>query len=265
MFLFLLIRNLVATDISFLKTDASLAGLSAVLAQVGEDGQVHPIAYASRSLLKHEHNYAITELEMLALVWSVKHFRAYLLDHKCVVYTDHAACTSLLNTPHPSAKLARWAMIVQEMDLEIKHRAGKGNTNADALSRNPVDDARVAQLEASDSTSSFPDDGEIVAKQEADPDFQVMIAYIKEGSLPTDDKQARRVVLERSHFDLVDGILCHDNPHFPRRWCTAVPKEMCQFLMREAHSGKFSGHFAKKRIYDLLRRSYLWPGMRMNV
>ena len=248
-----------------LETDASLAGLGAVLAQVGDDGQVHPIAYASRSLLKHERNYAITELETLALVWAVKHFRAYLLGHRCVVYTDHAACTSLLNTPHPSAKLARWAMIVQEMDLEIKHRAGKGNTNADALSRNPVDDARVAQLEASDSICSLPEDGEIAAKQGADPDFQVMIAYIKDGSLPANDKQARRVVLERPHFDLVDGILCHENPHFPGRWCTAVPKEMREFLMREAHSGKFSGHFAEKRIYDLLRRSYWWPGMRTDV
>ena len=106
-----------------LETDTSLAGLGAGLAQVGDDDQVHPIAYASRRLLKHEHNYAINELEMLA---SVKHFRAYLLGHRCVVYTDHAPCTSLLNTPHPSAKLARWAMIVQEMDLEIEHRAGKG-------------------------------------------------------------------------------------------------------------------------------------------
>ena len=46
-----------------IETDASLAGLGAVLAQLGDDGQVHPIAYASRSLLKHERNYAITELE----------------------------------------------------------------------------------------------------------------------------------------------------------------------------------------------------------
>lgn len=50
------------------------------------------------------------------------------------------------HTP-PSAKLARRAMIVQEINLEIKHRAGKGNANADALSRNPVDDPGVAQLE----------------------------------------------------------------------------------------------------------------------
>ena len=73
------------------------------LRQVSDDGQIHPVAYASCSLLKHERNYAITELEMLALVWSVKHFRASLLGHKYVVYTDHAACTSLLNTPHISS------------------------------------------------------------------------------------------------------------------------------------------------------------------
>ena len=248
-----------------IETDASLAGLGAVLAQLGDNGQVHPIAYASHSLLKHEHNYAITELETLALVWSVKHFRGYLLGHKCMAHTDHAACTSLLNTPNPSAKLARWAMIVQEMNLEIKHRAGKGNTNADALSRNPVNDARVAQLEVCDSSRDLSEDGEIATKQMADPDFQVMITYIKDGTLPTDDKQARRVVLERPHFDLIDGILCHENPHFPGRWCTAVPREMRKMLMQEAHSGKFSGHFGEKRIYDLLRRSYWWPGMRTDV
>ena len=109
------------------------------------------MAYASRALHKHEQNYPITELETLGLVWAVKHFRAYILGHHCVVLTDHAACTSLLNTPHPSAK---WAMLIQEMDLDIRHRAGKTNNGADALSRNPVPDhgsevvTEVAAVEA---------------------------------------------------------------------------------------------------------------------
>ena len=87
-----------------LETDASTEGLGAVLAQQQSDGKVHPIAYASRSLNPHERNYGITELETLGLVWAVKTFRAYLLGHHCVVYTDHSACTSLLkqNTPHQS-------------------------------------------------------------------------------------------------------------------------------------------------------------------
>ena len=35
--------------------------------------------------------------------------------------------------------------------------------------------------------------------------------------------------------------------------------------MQEAHDGRFSGHFAEKRIYQLLRRRYWWPGMRSDV
>ena len=55
-----------------------------------------------------------------------------------MVYTDHSACLSLLNTPRPSGKLARWAMMVQEMNLTLKHRSGRQNANADALSCNPL-------------------------------------------------------------------------------------------------------------------------------
>ena len=106
------------------------------------------MSYASRALHKHELNYPITELETLGFVWDVKYFRAYLLGHHCVVLTDHSACTSLLHATNPSAKLARWAMIIQEMDLEIKHRPGKTNYSADALSRNSVPDAIVAAVQA---------------------------------------------------------------------------------------------------------------------
>ena len=49
-----------------LETDVSI---SAILSQIQEDGKVHPVAYASRALSSTEKNYAITELETLAVVW----------------------------------------------------------------------------------------------------------------------------------------------------------------------------------------------------
>jgi len=71
-------------------------------------------------------------------VWATKHFRAYLYGHPRDVYTDHEALQALLNTPHPSGKLARWGMALQEMDLHLHYQPGKTNQNADTLTRTPL-------------------------------------------------------------------------------------------------------------------------------
>ena len=139
-----------------LHTDASIEGLGAVLEQEQEDGKLHPVAYASRSLSKSEKNYGITELEVLGVVWGAKHFRAYLYGHKCVVYTDHSPLKAMLSAQHPSGKLARWSQSLSEFDLELRYRPGRVNSNADALSRAPVDcefedestEIQVAQVSA---------------------------------------------------------------------------------------------------------------------
>ena len=57
-----------------LEIDASLNGLGAVLSQQGKDGQIHVIAYASRSLHPSERsmcNYSSAKLELLALKWAI--------------------------------------------------------------------------------------------------------------------------------------------------------------------------------------------------
>ena len=71
-----------------LETDASIQGLGAVLLLCQVDGKIHLTAYASRSLNVHEHNYGITKIETLGLVWAARLFRPYLLGRHCVAYTD---------------------------------------------------------------------------------------------------------------------------------------------------------------------------------
>ncbi|KAI3813659.1 hypothetical protein L1987_18388 [Smallanthus sonchifolius] len=64
--------------------DASNQGLGCVLMQRGK-----VIAYASRQLKNHEKNYTMHDLELGAVVFSLKIWRHYLYGTKCVVFTDH--------------------------------------------------------------------------------------------------------------------------------------------------------------------------------
>ena len=264
-----------------LETDASKIGLGAVLSQMQGDGTIHPVAYASRATNQPEKNYGISELETLALVWAVRYFRQYILGHHCTVYTDHAACLSILNTAKPSGKLARWALTIQEMDLSIKHKAGRKNGNADALSRCPVptdaggkvvgDVCGVCVSVVNAEKQSQPDftslsDTEAVSKLQAeDPAISPMLTYLSCGDLPEDDKLARRIVFESRTFNVVSGVLHREDPSFPTRNCIVAPSLMRDSLIQEAHQGRFAGHLAQKKVYDRLRRYVWWRGMRSDI
>ena len=118
-----------------LMTDASGEGLEAVLGQRDENGKERVIAYASRSLTGAETNYAITDLECLAVVWAVQHFYKFLIERKFEIITDHAEQKGLMNAKIPKGRRAKWIMELQQYDCEMIHRSGKENKNADVLSR----------------------------------------------------------------------------------------------------------------------------------
>ena len=64
-----------------METDASGINLGTVLAQKREDGSVLLLAYASRSLQKHERNNGVTKLEALAVLWAGSSIFVYLYGH----------------------------------------------------------------------------------------------------------------------------------------------------------------------------------------
>ena len=111
------------------------------------------MAYASLSLSKSEKNYSATDLERLAVVWVVTHFRYYLYGHQLTIYTDHTAVKAVLETPNLTGKHARWWSKIHGSgigEVNIVHRAGKENRHADALSRQPVMPAPTEKDEEAD-------------------------------------------------------------------------------------------------------------------
>ena len=253
-----------------LETDASGNGLGAVLAQQQEDGQVRPIAYASRTLQGSEKNYGISEMEALAVVWATKHFRTYLYGHHCKVFTDHQALKALLNTPQPSGKLARWGMAIQELDLEILYRSGKKNANADSLSRYPTSTQKDDEHDGSFGILAMltpVDESEgnhlISEQQRADPGLADLIAYLETGALPTDHDRAQEITLIRNEFALKDKVLYHLEKDGTLRLVPPISSR--RQLFDEAHSGGFGGHLREAKTHSKLSCHYWWPHMRSEI
>ncbi|GJW43499.1 putative reverse transcriptase domain-containing protein [Tanacetum coccineum] len=110
--------------------DASIKGLGAVLMQ-----REKVIAYASRQLKIHEKNYTTHDLELGAVVFSLKLWRHYLYGTKCTVFTDHKSLQHILNQKELNMRQRRWLELLSDYDCEIRYHPGKANVVADALSR----------------------------------------------------------------------------------------------------------------------------------
>ena len=271
------------------ETDASISGLGAVLSQMQSDKNLHPVAYASRSLSAAERNYSVTELETLAVVWALTRFHSYLYGQSVTVITDHLAVRAVLETPNPSCKHARWWNKVYGSGLkEVKvvYRAGRLNSSADALSRSPlhepgtpVDETHVLGLQSesiatqaqtedvteipallAQSPVSAPNE-DFASEQRKDPELVQLITYLERGELPADDKKARQMVLQKSLFTINNGILIFVDPKQDHRRRVVVPSHLRRQILSEHHSSPMGGHFAAKKTYGALMRHWWWDGM----
>uniref|UniRef100_A0A1A8P496 CCHC-type domain-containing protein n=1 Tax=Nothobranchius rachovii TaxID=451742 RepID=A0A1A8P496_9TELE len=120
-----------------LEVDASDAGAGAVLLQEDTDGLDHPICYFSRKFNPAQRNYSTIEKETLALIWSLQHFSVYVGNSAftTIVFTDHNPLVFLHRMYNHNQRLMRWALLLQEFNLDIRHKKGTENLMADALSR----------------------------------------------------------------------------------------------------------------------------------
>ena len=117
-----------------------------VLSQVGDDGELHPVAYFSKTMLPAECNYEIYDKELLAIIRGFEAWEPELMacEQTIDVVTDHRALEYFMSTKKLSRRQVRWAELLSQFDFKIVYRPGRLNERADALSRRSQDKPTTA-------------------------------------------------------------------------------------------------------------------------
>src|SRR6218665_2165023 len=262
-----------------LDTDASGESIGAVLSQI-QDGQERVICFGSRVCSPAERNYDVTRRELLAIVYFLKTYRAYLLGRKFLLRTDHSALQWLRRTPLPIGQQARWLTTIEEFDFDVKHRAGTAHVNADALSRRPHLVGAIGSDTSSSGTERRPTEvwsRTILAEEQA---ADIDLGWIIKKKMESEDAPAVTEVKQRSavvkllvaqwpQLVISDGLLI-------RKWLDAedshvhwnqilLPPPRRVELIRLVHEGMTGGHLGLRRTSAQVQRRAYWPGWREDV
>lgn len=126
-----------STDPVLLKTDACREGLAGMLFQK-QAGEWRLITCCSRAKSDCEKRYSPTDMECLAIIYSVSKLRNYLLGRKFTILTDHSALKVLNDGMPKTDRLKRWAAILAEYEFKVEYIKGSLHQDVDCLSRAPV-------------------------------------------------------------------------------------------------------------------------------
>jgi RNase H-like domain found in reverse transcriptase len=74
-----------------IQVDSSLFTTGGILTQMDTNGDRHPCAYLSKSLMKEQRNYDTGDRELLAIVQALKEWRHYIQEsrHTTIILSDH--------------------------------------------------------------------------------------------------------------------------------------------------------------------------------
>nr|GEV87399.1 reverse transcriptase domain-containing protein [Tanacetum cinerariifolium] len=157
-----------------------------------------------------------------------KRFRRYFQAHPITVITDQPI-NQVMSRPDVAGRLQKWSIMLGEHNITYRPRTSiKGQILADFLN-------------------------EI-------PDKASQVNYLKEGILPGDEKEARKLRLKARQYKLIEGVLYKRS--FLTPWLRCVGPLQAEYVMREIHEGSCSMHAGPRSVVaKAIRLGYFWPTM----
>jgi hypothetical protein len=79
-------------------------------------------------------HYPTHDLELAAIVHTLKIWRHYLMGKRCELYMDHKSLKYIFTQSNLNLRQRRWLELIKDYDLGINYHPRKANVVADALS-----------------------------------------------------------------------------------------------------------------------------------
>jgi hypothetical protein len=227
-----------------LEVDASEYAIGAVLLQRQEDGRCHPVNYFSTTLNAAERNYDIYDLELLAIVKSLRNSRSLLAGspHKIKVYSDHLNLQHWRDLQKISHRVAREVVELADYPIKIYHVAGKANGRVDVLSRQ------------SDYNQGEKDNEDVIILPDA--------LFARSTNVNDDDQDKQQIVpwVDPHQLKKIDGLWRKGD-----RIVVTAGLEGKRQLIRMLHDPPAYGHPGISRTNDFVEQRYWWPNLRRDI
>ena len=232
-------------------------------------------AYTSQVLSRTEKKYCATCREMLALVWTTRHFWPYLYGKSFTVRTDHNSLRWLHNFKESKGQVARWLELLSEFEYQVIHYLGAQHTNADSLSRRPCPQCgmstsieTVAESNTTTTTMATAESSllptwsieEIKDIQNADPDIKQVAQWLKSNSIPNRcpeviSPNVRTLWNPRKQLVLENGILYRKWKDIPGgglrpRLQLVLPVKLAPDILSGLHNLPVGGHMGVKKTLE---------------
>ena len=214
----------------FIECDSSGVGIGAVLLQPDFDRvefdkngipcNLRPVAYASKSLTEAERRYANIERELLAVLFSVEHFKHFVYARDVTIITDHKPLLAVFKKciHNMAPRLARMMLRLSGYNITMLYKAGKEMFLSDALSRLrthdvnkgttlPNIDVTIHEIDTHVSLSQMQNLQKITNE---DPVSQLLKRYIADGWPSTADEcqeSVRKYFSFRDELCIIDGLI----------------------------------------------------------
>jgi transposase InsO family protein len=235
--------------------DACDYGVGAAILQE-QDKEIVILEFASKSLSTTQKKWPTREKEAYAIRWAVEKFEDYVKTGSILILTDNQSLQWMATAA--SGKVQRWAIYLQQFDIEIRHISGSTNNIADWLSRSvPDEDTKDEDEEILIPTFNAVDEDATekpILRQVGIIPYVPNIEDLEQGYKTTTEEEMKQTFLAP------DGLRysVKANKLF-------IPKTCRELFIHWFHGSRWGGHIGVGKTIRRLKGWVWWQGMAKDV